>query len=270
MSGRTYSVDFDLPDSDEHEYDGESFPPPAPVGVVVPVETPNTVDVYVEPASFVFAPEVGTPGVDTDPPVALQCEACRGFERHNSGRCTSSALVTVSGVALCAYHEHTRAHVPVLYLHDDREINRIGVVGKNVTAAHTEAPVKDETPGTMGDALARLVEAAGASVVIPASNAGLKFDAGKNPLELLPFDALEEVGRVLEFGAKKYARRNWEKGIPFSKIIGAVLRHTFAYMRGERRDPETGRSHMAHLATEALFIVAFEQRGRTDLDDLDK
>lgn len=98
---------------------------------------------------------------------------------------------------------------------------------------------------------------------------GLKFDAGKLPLELLPTDALEGVTRVLQFGAQKYARRNWEKGINYSRLVGAVLRHTFAWLRGEDKDPETGLSHMAHAACECLFILAFELRGRTDLDDRD-
>jgi|SRR5688572_18743065 len=96
---------------------------------------------------------------------------------------------------------------------------------------------------------------------------GAKDDGGKLPVELLPFDALEEVAAVLQFGAKKYARRNWEKGISYSRVLGAVLRHTFKYLQGESLDPETGRSHMAHAACECLFLVAFERRGRTDLDD---
>ncbi len=113
---------------------------------------------------------------------------------------------------------------------------------------------------------AELIDAVrAANAALPSG--GAKLDAGKNPLELLPFDAIEEVGRILEFGAKKYARRNWEKGISYSRVAGAVLRHTFKWIMGEDRDPETGRSHMAHAACECLFLVAFELRGRTDLDD---
>lgn len=96
---------------------------------------------------------------------------------------------------------------------------------------------------------------------------GVKHDDGKLPLELLPTDALEEVAKVLQFGAAKYGRRNWEKGIAFSRLVGALLRHTFSWLRGETNDKETGYSHMAHAACECLFILAFERRGRTDLDD---
>lgn len=96
---------------------------------------------------------------------------------------------------------------------------------------------------------------------------GIKHDAEKLPLELLPTDALEEVARVLQFGAKKYGARNWEKGISFTRLLGALFRHAFAWLRGEDKDPETGLSHMAHAACETLFALAFELRGRTDLDD---
>jgi hypothetical protein len=120
-----------------------------------------------------------------------------------------------------------------------------------------------EPAGTVGDALARLA----ASVIVPGPG-GMRFDAGKLPVELLPVDALEEVARVLEFGAKKYARRNWEKGIKFSRVVGPLLRHVFKWLRGEDNDPETGLNHMAHAACNALFLVAYIKRGKApELDD---
>jgi len=96
---------------------------------------------------------------------------------------------------------------------------------------------------------------------------GAKFDTGKLPYELLPDDALEEVVKVLQFGAKKYAPRNWEKGIVFSRLYGAIRRHGVAWFRGEDNDPETGLSHLAHLATEALFALAFAVRKTRNVDD---
>lgn len=35
---------------------------------------------------------------------------------------------------------------------------------------------------------------------------GIKLDSGKSRLDLLPFDALEQVGAVLDYGAKKYTK----------------------------------------------------------------
>ena len=98
----------------------------------------------------------------------------------------------------------------------------------------------------------------------------LKKDLGKVPYHLLPYDALEEVARVLQFGANKYAERGWEAGISYSRVFGAILRHTFAWWRGEDNDPETGRHHLAHATAECLFVLAYALRKRTDLDDRNK
>jgi len=97
--------------------------------------------------------------------------------------------------------------------------------------------------------------------------AGLKYDGGKLPWELLPEDALEQVVRVLQFGAQKYAPRNWEKGIAYTRVYGAIRRHLVAWLKGEELDPETRISHLAHAACEILFALTFETRGMTECDD---
>jgi Domain of unknown function (DUF5664) len=95
---------------------------------------------------------------------------------------------------------------------------------------------------------------------------GKKNDSEKNRLDLLSPHAIQQVGLVLTFGSKKYAPRNWEKGIVYTRILGAILRHTFAYMSGETNDPETGLSHMAHVMCEAMFLLHFEKH-RPEMDD---
>jgi hypothetical protein len=96
---------------------------------------------------------------------------------------------------------------------------------------------------------------------------GQKHDQEKVPLQLLPGKALIEIGKVLGHGAKKYDAWNWTKGIAFSRIIGAVLRHVIAFNEGEDLDPETGLSHIAHVACECLFLLTFVVTGRVELDD---
>ena len=85
-----------------------------------------------------------------------------------------------------------------------------------------------------------------------------------------PWRGLVEVARVLDFGAKKYAPRNWEKGLPHSRTFAAAQRHACARLAGEVADIETGLDHWAHFACELMFSLAFEVRGRTDLDDRPK
>lgn len=89
---------------------------------------------------------------------------------------------------------------------------------------------------------------------------GFKADAGKLPYHLLPPDAVEEILKVLEFGANKYAPRNWEKGMAWSRPFSALMRHMWAWWRGENADPETGLSHLAHAGCCILFLLGYELR----------
>lgn len=89
---------------------------------------------------------------------------------------------------------------------------------------------------------------------------GRKDDQGKNRLELIPPELIESVGRVLTFGATKYDDRNWEKGMKWSRVFGAVLRHLWAWWRGEQYDPESGFSHLWHAAACITFLITYEQR----------
>jgi hypothetical protein len=94
---------------------------------------------------------------------------------------------------------------------------------------------------------------------------GLKYDQGKPRMDLLDSHAIEQLALVLGFGAKKYAANNWRKGLAKSRLIGAALRHLFAYLRGEDVDSETGLSHAAHAMCCCMFILGLEHR--QDLDD---
>ena len=87
------------------------------------------------------------------------------------------------------------------------------------------------------------------------------YDGGKLRYDLLPADALEELVRVYTTGAEKYAERNWEKGMAWCRAFGSLMRHAWAWMRGEDLDPETGIHHMAHAAFRCLQLVSYAKRG---------
>lgn len=95
---------------------------------------------------------------------------------------------------------------------------------------------------------------------------GRKDDTGKLPLHLIPYDAVEGIAEILAFGATKYAPRNWEKGMAWSRPFGACLRHLWAWWRGEAADAETGKSHLLHAGCCILFLIAYEIRA-TGKDD---
>lgn len=94
-----------------------------------------------------------------------------------------------------------------------------------------------------------------------------KFDQGKPRMELLPSSALLEISKVLTEGAKKYDPWNWAKGLQYSRLIGAVMRHVSAWKDGEDKDPETGLSHLAHAACGLMFLLDYLDRNQTHLDD---
>lgn len=89
----------------------------------------------------------------------------------------------------------------------------------------------------------------------------IKYDHGKPAFDLIPSKALEEVAKVYGYGANKYSRRNWEKGMNWCRIFGAIMRHAWAWMRGETLDPETGLHHMAHAAFGCLALIEYHHTG---------
>lgn len=89
---------------------------------------------------------------------------------------------------------------------------------------------------------------------------GVKFDDDKLPYHLLPPELLDGVSSVLQFGAVKYAPRNWEVGLGWSRPFGALMRHMWAWWRGEGLDPESGMSHLWHAGACIAFLIAYEQR----------
>lgn len=95
---------------------------------------------------------------------------------------------------------------------------------------------------------------------------GRKDDFGKSRYDLLPPELLDGVARVLTFGAGKYGERNWEKGMGWGRPFAALMRHMWAWWRGEAADPETGMSHLWHAGCCIAFLITYEQR-RIGIDD---
>ncbi len=93
-----------------------------------------------------------------------------------------------------------------------------------------------------------------------------RYNKGKIKWSLVDFESLEDMVRVLEFGAKKYAPNNWKKGLHTTEIIDSLLRHLFAYQRGEENDQESGISHIGHVLCNAMFL-AHMMKFKPEMDD---
>lgn len=95
---------------------------------------------------------------------------------------------------------------------------------------------------------------------------GVKFDDKKARFDLLPTEFLEGTAEILSFGAAKYGDRNWELGMRWGRPFAALMRHLWAWWRGEENDPESGMSHLKHAACNIAFLMVYSAR-KSGTDD---
>lgn len=89
----------------------------------------------------------------------------------------------------------------------------------------------------------------------------------KPPLHLLEHAADIEISWVMKHGADKYGRRNFrDSPMKASVYIGAIRRHAGALANGEDIDPESGRSHWAHIGACAQVILSAMDAGTFEDD----
>jgi len=96
-----------------------------------------------------------------------------------------------------------------------------------------------------------------------------RYNEGKPDWSLVDFESLEPMVRVLEYGATKYDRNQWKKGLFVLGVCASLLRHTFAFMKGENEDKESQLSHLGHIMCNAMFLVYY-MKHKPELDDRNK
>ena len=91
---------------------------------------------------------------------------------------------------------------------------------------------------------------------------GIKHDETKPRWDLIPIEPIEEVVKVLTYGAAKYADDNWKK-VPNwrRRYFSACMRHIIAWWKGEIKDKESGQTHLAHAICCLLFAMWREKNG---------
>lgn len=93
---------------------------------------------------------------------------------------------------------------------------------------------------------------------------GQKDDDKKLLWYLLPIKPVEDIVRVLTYGAKKYSPDNWLRvKEPENRYYSAALRHLCAYKKGASRDKQSGRSHLAHAMCCLIFLWHFENERKS-------
>jgi len=83
---------------------------------------------------------------------------------------------------------------------------------------------------------------------------GIKHDSDKLRMDLIPVEALEELARVLTYGAAKYAENNWQE-VEAKRYEAALLRHYALYKKGETHDSESDILHLSHMLANVAFLL---------------
>ena len=80
----------------------------------------------------------------------------------------------------------------------------------------------------------------------------------KTMFQLLEPLFIEGIADVLTMGAKKYARDNWKK-VDRDEYERAIYSHLNKYLQGNKKDTESGFSHLFHVACNAMFLDYFDR-----------
>lgn len=86
---------------------------------------------------------------------------------------------------------------------------------------------------------------------------------GKGRYDLVSPFALDRLAKWYELGSQKYADRNWEKGMPFSRYIDSAKRHLNKFLMGMEDE-----DHLAAAAWNIFALMHHEELQEFNLDDL--
>lgn len=83
--------------------------------------------------------------------------------------------------------------------------------------------------------------------------------------DLIPPEALAEIGAVYGFGERKYPAGpdgpNWLRGMPFSWNLRALKDHISEWELGKDYDDEDGVSPLAHAVWHLMALLTYQARG---------
>lgn len=90
---------------------------------------------------------------------------------------------------------------------------------------------------------------------------GVKYDQDKPRWDLLEYQEIEELVKVLTMGAKKYSDQNWKliDNIP-DRYFAAAMRHLTSWRKGDKLDNESGLPHLAHAMACLMFMMWNDRR----------
>lgn len=94
-----------------------------------------------------------------------------------------------------------------------------------------------------------------------------RYNAGKIQTREIDPNFILALGEVLTKSRVKYEHYNWQKPTKFSTPYESLMRHLLAFQSGEDIDKETGCSHLAHCATNIMFLMYHDRENKEYADD---
>lgn len=84
-----------------------------------------------------------------------------------------------------------------------------------------------------------------------------RYNSGKLRWDLIDWESVEEMVRVLEKGAERYAPDNWKKGLHREEMLESIQRHLVALFKKEEIDSDPGflTHHMGNIMCGAMFYL---------------
>lgn len=95
---------------------------------------------------------------------------------------------------------------------------------------------------------------------------GIKNDDKKPKIHLITKDAIFDIADVLTWGGDKYGEYNFMKGIQYTRLANAAIRHILQFLNGEDLDSESNKNHIAHAGANIAMLL-WMIRNRPDCDD---
>ena len=87
--------------------------------------------------------------------------------------------------------------------------------------------------------------------------------SGKGRYDLVTPFGLDRLAKWYELGSSKYADRNWEKGMPFSRYLDSARRHLNKFVMGMEDE-----DHLAAACWNIMAIMHHQELKQNELDDL--
>ena len=84
---------------------------------------------------------------------------------------------------------------------------------------------------------------------------------GKTRLDLIPPEALEELGEVFGEGAVTHGDENWKKGMPNSVVINHMMKHFLKWQKGDREELHLGKVMFG------CCVLIWNERNNLDVEE---